>query len=152
MSRWTCECKVWNADGDEYCAGCSQSRYQETPVGGDAIIRSAIDRLEGEKPTPREELLAEASALITGDRNKTYGSPTQNFQDTAEIWTALLRHKLAPGEAIQPGEVAMLMVALKLARMKAQPKRDNWTDVAGYAGCGFEADLESGRITEGGDH
>jgi hypothetical protein len=95
---------------------------------------------------PRKEVLLEAADLITGDRNKTYGSPTQNFTDTARIWSALLRPKLT--EDIAPGEVAMLMVALKLARMVAQPKRDNWVDIAGYAGCGYEADAESGRISE----
>jgi hypothetical protein len=95
---------------------------------------------------PRKEVLLEAADLITGDRNKTYGSPTQNFTDTARIWSALLRPKLT--EDIAPGEVAMLMVALKLARMVAQPKRDNWVDIAGYAGCGYEADSESGRISE----
>lgn len=97
---------------------------------------------------PRREILQEAADLITGDRNKTYGSPTQNFTDTATLWNTLLRPKLAEGQQIQPGDVAMLMVALKLARMVAQPKRDNWVDVAGYAGCGYEADLESGRIED----
>lgn len=101
---------------------------------------------DNEQVPPRSELLTEAAALINGDRNKTYGSPTQNFSDTAAVWSVLLRHKLVEGARIEPGEVAQLMIALKLARMTAQPKRDNWADVAGYAGCGFEVDLETGRI------
>lgn len=96
--------------------------------------------------TPRESILEEAARLITGDRNKTYGSPTQNFQDTADVWNVLLAEKFKYGEAITPGEVAMMMVGLKLVRSKAQPKEDNWVDIAGYAGCGFEADVETGRI------
>lgn len=96
--------------------------------------------------TPRESVLSEAAGLITGDRNQAYGTPTQNFQDTADVWTVQLSHKLRDGVRIEPGEVAQLMVALKLVRMKAQPKRDNWVDVAGYAACGFEAEQESGRI------
>lgn len=96
--------------------------------------------------TPREEILSEAAGLITGDRNKTYGSPTQNFQDTADVWNVLLRHKLRDGEKITAGEVAMFMAALKLVRMVAQPKKDNWLDLAGYAACGFEVDVETGRI------
>ena len=93
--------------------------------------------------TPRASILREAESLITGDRNKAYGSPTQNFTNTAEIWTALLRHKLRAGEQIEPAEVASLMVGLKLARTVGQPKRDNWVDMAGYAGCGYEAQIES---------
>lgn len=101
-----------------------------------------------EKLTPRAELLREAERLITGERNATYGSPTQNFQDTAAIWTVQLGHKLKEGEVIDPGEVAALMIGLKLARIKASPKRDNWADIAGYSGCGFEADIETGKISD----
>lgn len=92
--------------------------------------------------SPRASVLREAESLITGDRNKAYGSPTQNFTNTAEIWTALLRHKLKDGEQIDPAEVASLMIGLKLARTVGQPKRDNWVDMAGYAGCGYEASEE----------
>lgn len=98
--------------------------------------------------TPREDVLSEAARLITGDRNQTYGSPTQNFQDTAAIWSIILRNKLRDGVRIEPGEVASMMVGLKLARQPAQPKRDNWVDIAGYAGCGYEADVETGRIAD----
>lgn len=89
--------------------------------------------------TPRAAVLREAESLITGDRNKAYGSPTQNFTNTAEIWTALIRHKLRDGEKIEPTEVASFMIGLKLARTVGEPKRDNWVDMAGYAGCGYEA-------------
>lgn len=93
--------------------------------------------------TAREGVLDEAAGLITGDRNKTYGSPTQNFQNTADIWTALLRHKLKDGEVITPTEIATLMVGLKLARTVAQPKRDNFVDMAGYAACGWETVVDA---------
>jgi hypothetical protein len=92
--------------------------------------------------SPRAALLREAERLITGDRNLSYGPPTQNFTNTADIWTVQLRHKLQPGAVIEPHEVAALVIGLKLARIQAQPKRDNWTDIAGYAGCGWET-LES---------
>lgn len=89
--------------------------------------------------TPRGELLDEASALIHGDRNKTYGSPVENFENTAALWTVQLRNKLKPGEKIEAAEVALLMIHLKLARTINQPKRDNFLDIAGYAACGWEA-------------
>lgn len=98
--------------------------------------------------TLRESVLFEAANLITGDRNKTYGSPTQNFQDTAQLWNIVLKHKLIPGLELDATDVAKLMIALKLARMAAQPHRDNWVDIAGYAGCGYEAGVEIGVIND----
>lgn len=102
-----------------------------------------------DKVTLREGILYEAADLITGDRNKTYGSPTQNFQDTAKLWTVLLRHKLGPDQELDGTDVAKLMIGLKLARMAAQPKRDNWVDIAGYSGCGYEVGVEIGKIDGG---
>lgn len=86
--------------------------------------------------TPRERVLFEAAELITGDRNKTYGSPTQNFQNTADIWNVVVGHKL--NQKLTATDVANLMIGLKLARMVADPQRDNFVDIAGYAGCGWE--------------
>lgn len=94
------------------------------------------------QPPPRVEVLLEAARLIDGDRNVSYGTPTQNFSNIAEMWTTRLRHKLAPGEAIAATDVADLMILLKVARNIAQRKRDNYADLAGYAGCGYEAMLE----------
>lgn len=88
--------------------------------------------------TPRGEVLLEARELITGDRNETYGSPTQNFQNTADLLNIQFRHKLQPGMVFTPTDVAVMMMQLKLARLVAQPKRDNFVDIAGYAACGWE--------------
>ena len=96
--------------------------------------------MSGEDVSLRAALLREAERLITGDRNQTYGSPTQNFTNTAEIWTAQMRHKLAPGVVFEAHDVAALMIGLKLARLQADPKKlDTWVDLAGYAACGGEA-------------
>jgi hypothetical protein len=99
------------------------------------------------EPTPvRVGVLRDAETLITGDRNTSYGEPTQNFTDTADVWTTLLRHRLREGERIDAGDVAALMVGLKLVRRTASGKMDHWIDIAGYAACGAEADVSSGRI------
>ena len=87
----------------------------------------------------RGKILAEADELIHGDRNKHYGSPTENFSRIAAMWTVQLELKLAPGQKIEPEDVAALMVSTKLARHVAAPKRDNWVDMAGYAACGWES-------------
>lgn len=79
-----------------------------------------------------------------GERDAAYGAPTQNLANTAEMWTAQLRHKLRAGAVVEPHEVAALLISLKLARLVASPgKRDNWLDVAGYAACGWEVAASS---------
>ena len=90
---------------------------------------------------PRAEILYEAAQLITGDRNLSYGTPTQNFTNIGDMWTIYLRNKLKDGESISASDVADLMILLKMARNIAGKKRDTYTDTAGYAGCGYEAML-----------
>lgn len=91
------------------------------------------------KETTRGEILLEARNLIVGDRNISYGSPTENFKNIGEFWTTRLKHKLKDGETITSSDVADLMALLKIARNIANPKRDNAVDLAGYAACGWEA-------------
>lgn len=92
--------------------------------------------------TPRADLLREAERLITGDRNETYGTPTQNFTNIADLWNIQFRHLLADGKQFTPADVALALIQVKLARTIAQPKRDNWTDIAGYAACGYETTVK----------
>jgi hypothetical protein len=88
--------------------------------------------------SPRAEVLREAETLITGDRNVTYGTPTENFERIAELWnTQFAPMLLHPFTAAQ---VAQAMMHVKLARMVTQPKRDNYLDLAGYAACGWECE------------
>lgn len=89
--------------------------------------------------TPRGATLREAEKLITGDRNKNYGSPTENFDATAALWNIQLGHKLKPGESFTATDVALLMIQLKMARLKTSPSnRDHYVDIEGYAACGWE--------------
>jgi hypothetical protein len=88
--------------------------------------------------TPRAEVLREAEKLITGDRNETYGTPTQNFDNIAKLWNVQFRHLLKDGAEFAAADVALAQIHVKMARMVAQPKRDNFVDLAGYAACGWE--------------
>ena len=96
--------------------------------------------------SPRSGVLQEAVSLIDGDRNAQYGPPTQDFQRTAAVLTALGYYRRDPGGLtveLEPSDVAILVMAVKLSRlMHSRGKRDNWVDLAGYAGCGFECTLE----------
>lgn len=89
--------------------------------------------------TDRGAVLDEANTLIHGERNRAYGSPSENFERIAAFWNVQLADKLKPGERITGQDTALLMISLKLARAINQPKRDNFVDIAGYAACGWEA-------------
>ncbi|MEU6267680.1 DUF6378 domain-containing protein [Saccharopolyspora shandongensis] len=86
--------------------------------------------------TPRAAVLAEASELIHGDRNASYGPPMQNFRRIADMWNVVLVNHLS--EPVTPRQVADMMICLKVARNVEAPKRDNYVDIAGYAACGQE--------------
>lgn len=108
------------------------------------ILMASNSVKEGVKP--EEDVLAEALRLTTGDRNNSYGPPTQDFARTAGMWEEIL------GCEVRPKDVALCMIALKLSRASWASKRDNWVDIAGYARCGFlceEEDKRVKRITEG---
>lgn len=90
------------------------------------------------KLTPREQALSVAQSLIAGHRDKDYGSPTDNFGRAAGALTAL-GYRAPDGSEIDPHDIAIIMLAIKLARLAHDPQnQDTWIDVAGYAGCGAE--------------
>lgn len=90
----------------------------------------------------RAQVLDEAKRLICGDRNNQYGSPTQDFNRTANMLTSLGYGKEDHSggfDVIEDHDVAVIMIALKLSRiMWSEKKLDSWRDIAGYSGCGAE--------------
>lgn len=88
----------------------------------------------------RKEVLDATAKAVLRDRNNSYGPPHQDFERTANAISALWRHKLAPGEMIRAHDVAVFIAVVKLSRIQWSPEHfDSWTDLAGYAACGYEA-------------
>lgn len=85
--------------------------------------------------SPREEILKEASELLTGEREQQYGHPSVNLQRIADYWNVYLDQNAdANGDYhISPRMVAEMMILLKLARAAEGYKWDTYVDVAGYA-------------------
>lgn len=82
-------------------------------------------------------ILEEAERLINGDRNRDYGHPYDDWSKVAAMWNAMW------GTDLGPHDVGLAMICIKLARETNRAKRDNLTDIAGYAGA-----LEMVRIRQ----
>lgn len=78
-----------------------------------------------------ESIEEEASRLVrNGPRQKTYGHPRGDFDRVAGMWAALL------GIPLTAEDVAIMMVAFKLARARQTPQhRDTKVDIIGYTIC-----------------
>lgn len=100
---------------------------------------------EAPKPSARASLLDEAKELVTGPRNNQYGPPNQDFQRSADALSAMgYRKTTATGEVVnlESHDIAIFQAIVKISRITWTPsKRDSWTDLAGYAACGYECSL-----------
>ena len=68
----------------------------------------------------------EALKIVTGPRRESYGPVQRSFQETADIWSVVLKQK------VTPQQVVLCMIGLKLQREANKPHRDNRVDIAGY--------------------
>jgi len=79
------------------------------------------------------EIINKAAEIVAGDREKSYGDKVQNHKNIADLWSAYL------GVPISPGQAAIMMLLLKVARTKTgSGTEDNYVDMAGYAGVAGE--------------
>jgi hypothetical protein len=80
-------------------------------------------------------ILHEAQALVTGDRNKTYGHPFDNHSCTAALFNAWLNQRFPDaGIKLTPADVCYLNLLQKLGRLANSPTHwDSIVDVAGFA-------------------
>ena len=88
----------------------------------------------------KEEILAEASRIISRDRNLSHGDAFQNHAEIAEFWNIYLDKKLQPMASITAEDVALMMVLLKISRNTQGKKNnmDNFIDMCGYAAIAGE--------------
>lgn len=78
----------------------------------------------------RSAFLQEVEKIVCKDRSATHGSPEQNFENIAALWSTF------KGVQFTSKDVAAMMVLVKLGRIIHNPShRDSWIDIAGYAAC-----------------
>lgn len=71
-------------------------------------------------------ILQEAESLVDGARQDSYGDPSRNIKDIANLWSVWLDRK------VTPKDVCIMMALLKISREKEKPKRDTLVDTCGY--------------------
>ena len=75
----------------------------------------------------RENVLAKAGQLITGDRARDYGDAYENHERVATMWSAIL------GIKVSVRMVYLCLLALKISRLVKTPGHtDSWVDICGY--------------------
>lgn len=95
-----------------------------------------MDDQNAGRPMPtRSTILREADLLINGDRQDTYGPPSENFKRIADGWAVIL------GQDVTPEQVALCMAWLKIARLRVGPHRDSYVDGAAYMALAGELGL-----------
>lgn len=77
------------------------------------------------------ELLAEARAVVQGDRAHYYGHPYDNHGCTIDLWNAYLR-RIGTRELTRR-DFCNMMVLMKVSRDANRSKDDNIVDIIGYA-------------------
>lgn len=76
----------------------------------------------------RQQILTDATKIISTDREKQYGVAESNFGLIAELWNAYLK-----GKTISPADVGILMCLLKIARIRSgRFSEDSYVDACGY--------------------
>ncbi len=72
------------------------------------------------------ELLSKSIEIVQ-ERNKTHGNYLENFQHTADLWSAYLQTPIAPAQ------VGVLMALLKFSRENCgSSDPDHFRDAVGY--------------------
>lgn len=93
--------------------------------------------------SPRGEVLETAYRLTMGDRNATYGDPTENMAAFTALVHTYIHYSLPDGDLgyLSPHDGAMIMVLAKVARIMvgSKPHKDNYIDGAAYLAMAWEA-------------
>lgn len=91
-----------------------------------------------ENQSVRQQTL-DAAKQAVADRGLNYGTPEDNFQRIADLWTAFNNRQNGVEIQFDPSDVAIMLALVKIARLANTPAHvDSWVDLAGYAACGAE--------------
>ena len=120
-----------------------ESTKMENSEKNVGTVETPTDHIaEAGKTVSRADILDRAKAIVTGEREKQYGKPEDNFAAVAQMWEVYLREQCVGEGAdvrVAPEDVAMMMVLLKVGRlMTGDYLADNYVDICGYVACAGE--------------
>jgi len=97
------------------------------PTNSDEYVHDIVGMLDRDVPAELE-----AGAIVrNGERQATYGHPNQDFYRTAALWKGL-----SIAKSVDPADMALAMVCLKLSRLKGtRGHQDSIVDAIGYLIC-----------------
>lgn len=133
-----CQCAETSRDCNTKCPYVAESVegtacHEKLMQDAAEFIKSHTIGNQEKQPATRKTILDAAEKCVCHDRQDTHGRPEDSFGDIADLWTAY------KGVEFDPFDVAQMMILLKIARAKGNPKhQDNWVDMAGYAACAGE--------------
>lgn len=88
----------------------------------------------------RKDILKKAEQAVN-QRGENYGSPEQNFERIAQLWSSYADHEF------QIEDVGVMMMLVKVARLMQSPHHeDSWVDIAGYSAITGEAIANTSHI------
>jgi len=148
-TRWGGFEFIANKNGTIYPAGTEDAKAFEAafkPAEFEKLFPNATKSayldcgVNASSPPAPKNILQEAESLVTGARAEAYGHPAEDFSRTAKMWSAIL------GVEVPVEKIALCMIALKVSRQCNAAKRDNWTDIAGYAQTGYMVNQKQGKM------
>lgn len=83
--------------------------------------------------TYREFITSRAGQLISVDRQAAYGLPQESMQRICDLWNAYLSQ-----DRLAADDVAVMLALMKIARMTASFREDNYIDACGYIAIAAE--------------
>jgi len=143
LKRWWPKVGVALAPVDENVSACNSVGKQEnegemrcaTTVHPESHESACSD----DKTFRATDIASKASELVGGDRDRQHGAKHDNFSRIAELWSAWLRVRKNPAEAINAHDVGVMMALMKLARTQSGALNiDDYIDACGYAACAGE--------------
>ena len=121
-----------NPKQDMFEIAAEESSYYFSKEGVHKIDSTGMHLVSEEvgASKPGQDHMAEADAIVNGDRMAAYGSPRPAYEAMAQVWSGLIDHKLK--EPLTAEDVVILLTGMKLRRECLKHKRDNIVDSHGY--------------------
>lgn len=120
------------ADEVPSALGKTLAGLREKPAVSDNLpagVGAALNSLTGKQ----RAVLIEAATIVSGARQKAYGSPEDNFGRIARYWQAYFENTGRPEARVSARDVSALMRLMKQARLDETPDHhDSLVDTIGY--------------------